>query len=272
MSLILDALNRSQRDLDNLETVPGLETIHPVEAMSGTNRVRVGMVVLLFCFTLGIAILLFMGMRGSSDIEEIAITPPVVSAPSTMSKSPVTSKSVASQEAVFTEPVPVRYADQRPTIVGLPAVETTQTSAVAALYQTPKRQYRPAADRSPGQTTAKVVSVTPQPLQPQKIDIDEVLSRAKAGLETVQIKEHSAPFITELSQQVKDSIPTIYYSIHDYSSQKASSYAVLNGTRVTAGQSFGGKLSVEEILPDSIVLNMGGTQFRLKALNSWVNL
>lgn len=270
MSLILDALNRSQRDLDNLETVPGLETIHPVEAMSGPNRVRAGIFFLLCCFTLGIAIWLFMWVRASSDTEEISVIAPVVLAPSVMLKSRATPKLMLPQEAVFIEQSSVRPADPSPRIVGVPAVETAQNSAVAALYQTPKRQYRPATDRKkPDKIMTKTVVATPQT---QNIDIGQVLSRAKAGLETAHLSEHSAPFIAELSQQVKDSIPTIYYSIHDYSSEKASSYAVLNGTRVTAGQSFGGNFSVEEILSDSIVLNMGSTQFRLKALNSWVNL
>jgi hypothetical protein len=31
-------------------------------------------------------------------------------------------------------------------------------------------------------------------------------------------------------------------------------------------------MKIEEILPDSVVLNYQGTQFRLRALNSWVNL
>jgi type II secretory pathway component PulC len=31
-------------------------------------------------------------------------------------------------------------------------------------------------------------------------------------------------------------------------------------------------VKIEEILPDSVVLSYQGTQFRLRALNSWVNL
>lgn len=279
MSLILDALNRSQRDLDNLETVPGLETIHPVEAMSSSSKIRVGLVVVLCCLATAAAIWLFMSMRDGSPVENTATT---VSAESTSSIAPaprVSPRSAASLQPVVTESVSVSSRDNVPkqiSTLGTSVTETAQNDAVAALYKTPKPEsvqgktptITPAVKQSDRSIDSAVESVP----QVQNIDIDEVLSRAKAGLETVQLQEHSAPFITELSQQVKDSIPTIYYSIHDYSSEKASSYAVLNGKRVTAGASVDGNLRVEEILPDSIVLNIRGTLFRLKALNSWVNL
>jgi hypothetical protein len=46
----------------------------------------------------------------------------------------------------------------------------------------------------------------------------------------------------------------------------------MNGNTVKAGGSVVPGMKVEEILPDSVVLNYQGTQFRLRALNSWVNL
>ncbi len=76
----------------------------------------------------------------------------------------------------------------------------------------------------------------------------------------------------DLSQQTKDDIPTLYYQRHDYSSDTNLSSIVLNGTTVKAGGSPLPGMKVEEILPDSVVLNYRGTQFRLRALNSWINL
>ena len=75
-----------------------------------------------------------------------------------------------------------------------------------------------------------------------------------------------------LSQQTKDDIPTLYYQRHDYSSDTNTSSIVLNGAPYKAGESPLPGMKVEEILTDSVVLNYRGTQFRLRALNSWVNL
>ena len=179
---------------------------------------------------------------------------------------------VASPEKLLTEPriktVP-RQVPQRARPVG---GGTRATTAIAALYREPEP-----AEKRVEETIAKrrdtAMKIPPRSTQSvPSIDIGEVLSRTKAGLKNASLQEHSAPFIAELSQQVKDSIPTIYYSLHDYSSNASRSSVVLNGERVTAGQSVKGELRLEEILSDSIVLNIRGTQFRLKALNSWVNL
>jgi hypothetical protein len=47
---------------------------------------------------------------------------------------------------------------------------------------------------------------------------------------------------------------------------------VLNGKKVKEGERLAGGIRLDEILPDSIVLSYKGQQFRLRALNSWVNL
>lgn len=78
--------------------------------------------------------------------------------------------------------------------------------------------------------------------------------------------------LVDLSQQVKDSIPTIHYQRHDYNGTPGQSTVVLNGKTLRAGGSPAPGLRVEEILTDSVVLSYQGTQFRLRALNSWVNL
>jgi hypothetical protein len=47
---------------------------------------------------------------------------------------------------------------------------------------------------------------------------------------------------------------------------------VLNGKELRPGGQPASGVKVVEILPDSVVLDYRGTEFRLRALNSWVNL
>ena len=61
------------------------------------------------------------------------------------------------------------------------------------------------------------------------------------------------------------------YLRHDYSGDPARSSVHINGKTLRAGGSVGG-VKVVEILPDSVVLEYKGSRFRLRALNSWVNL
>jgi hypothetical protein len=91
-------------------------------------------------------------------------------------------------------------------------------------------------------------------------------------MENAELAEHPAPFIADLSQQTKDGIPTIFYRRHSYSGNSANSQVVLNGKELRVGGRPAAGVKVDEILPDSVVLSFQGTQFRLRALNSWVNL
>lgn len=106
----------------------------------------------------------------------------------------------------------------------------------------------------------------------QSAEVERILAEARDEMENASLEEHPTPFLADLSQNTKDAIPTLYYLRHDYSSDTSQSSVTLNGNTVKTGGSVVPGMKVEEILPDSVVLNYQGTQFRLRALNSWVNL
>ena len=103
-----------------------------------------------------------------------------------------------------------------------------------------------------------------------EVDVDEVLRRAQAAIGEERLTEYPAPLLESLSQQQKDRIPTVMYRQHDWASAGESS-VVLNGQRLQVGGQHNG-FRVKAILRDSVVLEWGGTTFRLRALNSWINL
>jgi hypothetical protein len=105
----------------------------------------------------------------------------------------------------------------------------------------------------------------------EAVDIEKLVEQAQAELKDASLTEHPVPLLSSLSQQTKDGIPTLMYQRHDYSGDPSRSSVVINGKTLRAGAS-GGGVKVEEILPDSVVLEVQGVRFRLRALNSWVNL
>ena len=106
----------------------------------------------------------------------------------------------------------------------------------------------------------------------EPVDLDKILKMAQEEMQNAKLEDNGVPFLAELSQQTKDAIPTIYYQKHDYSSDPSVSSVTLNGSALRTGSALPSGVKVEEILGDSVVLNFQGTQFRLRALNSWVNL
>lgn len=167
---------------------------------------------------------------------------------------------------------------QQDTVVPTPTSSPINNDTVAQLYQNPELLDEPVRAKPAGQRSAPGSSerVSPETSGAQaagdNIDIDKILRMAREESENAGLRDHPVPFLIDLSQQIKDSIPTVYYLRHDYSSDTARSSVVLNSKTLNVGGIPASGMKIEEILPDSVVLNYQGTQFRLRALNSWVNL
>jgi hypothetical protein len=144
---------------------------------------------------------------------------------------------------------------------------------VAALYAGAAQPATdvPDAQAAPAVQDSVAGAGDPQTRAESSVDIAALAAAAEQALEDVRLAEHPAPFLAELSQQRKDAVPTLMYLQHDYRAGGGSSVTI-NGQQASAGQSVGRGVRVEEVLPDSVVLSHEGEQFRLRALNSWVNL
>lgn len=123
------------------------------------------------------------------------------------------------------------------------------------------------ADAAPpaGESDQGVIDANSLPL-----DIAAVVKRVQAELGEPVLVAHATPLLENLSQQTKNAIPSVMYTVHDWR-PTGSSRVTLNGSALSEGQQLNG-FKVEEILNNSVILSYRGTEFRLRALNSWVNL
>ena len=298
MSLILDALNRSESERRGSGEIPGLATEHFSEASGEGRRVAVYLPWLGMALAVGIIAWLLLDRSGSAvGVSErsapstlpAVTTAPVVKAapvasqlvpPANVSESPPPATAVAVTEAVPVKSRPVSPSSalrERNASISAPA-----DPAIAALYQqapSPAAAVNAVAGSSPEPRSptkesapAVVAKAPPAPSQSELLDIEAVLENAQKEMENARLPEHPAPFIEDLSQQRKDAIPTLMYSIHNFSGKAGQSSVMINGKSLRAGGNIGKGVRLEEILPESIVLSYKGEQFRLRALNSWVNL
>ncbi len=276
MSLILDALNRSEADRTNPEAVPGLQSVHGPrdgESQAAWRRFLWPGLALLFA-------LLALGVWLFSDSAPVAMLPqagPVKIVPSPQAEpKPPADAAAASMPAAITEPAPEPGVKPASPQITAPAatpepVAPALAADVAALYE----QQPPAAAARPAVESPAARS-EPAPDSPA-LDIEALTRAAQAELEDSSasrepVVEHSAPFISDLRQSLKDQIPTIFYSEHNWATQPAERSVVLNRQRYTEGQQIKPGLRLLEILPNSIVMEFQGNEFRLRSLNSWVNL
>jgi len=287
VSLILDALNRSRQDKDS---VPSLATHHAVEKVASDKRQYLPWVVLSVALVIIGWLMMARLFNPAPDIEIAASAKPVMQATTNADASDF---SADKEEAAVEEPLVEFVVDSQapaPVTAGLAAnsaepgiasaVVATETktpisppvvedSAVAQLYQN-QNLADDAGVRN--QTSSAALDLYAESRVEEPIDIAQVLKSAREEMKDANLDQHSVPLLATMSQQTKDNIPTLYYQRHDYSTNVAISAVVLNGEALKVGGSPAQGMKIEEILPDSVVLSYQGTQFRLRALNSWINL
>jgi type II secretory pathway component PulC len=286
VSLILDALNRSRQDKDS---VPNLATHHTFDKMASGKRQYLPWVAL----SVAVVIIgwLVIGRLFATPVSAIEVGAPTeqVSKNITTAGEPGSTevKEAAAVEEQLVQPV-VDSQTLEPVVVALAvnspepdtasvAIETTtpisppviENPAVAQLYQN-----RNVMDDAPAQqrTSSAALDLYADSGNEEPIDIARVLQSAREEMKDATLDEHPVPLLSALSQQVKDDIPTLYYQRHDYSNNTSISTVVMNSKTLKVGGNPVNGVKIEEILPDSVVLSYQGTQFRLRALNSWVNL
>ena len=306
MSLILDALSRSQRERGGDVEVPGIDTQHyqtPVPAQRNWRTaipwIALGVALLVITFLLtreeGVSL---PAERISSTVPVEQV--PVVStelAPTVVTKPQVSAVSSGEPQDAASEPprvlpaAPVSSQRLDSPAQSLPeqvssVITSPDNAAVAALYDTPSTPSTPSTPRDGAVGTvstptsvqtarasdAQAASAGAASETIEPVDIEALLVRAEQEVAQSRLSEHPAPFLEQLSQQKKDQIPTLMYSRHDYSSQASQSSVLINGKTVKVGATVAPGVKLDEILPDSSVFSFRGDPFRLVALNSWVNL
>lgn len=281
MSLILEALNRARREQHNAAPVPGVDSEHYYPSAAAENPWRQrGLLVALAAALLVIGGLL--GREFSRDGTEppaafterqavvaeasaaLSAVPPAAAIPGPGPESGSAPEPEAAQAAPEDAPeLPAPVVSNSSSQPPPSAMTGSRASAeVAALYQQPT---------APEVAAESVRTTAPAAVKEEAVDIASLVTAAEQALEDVRLTEHSAPFLGDLSQQRKDAVPTLMYLQHDFRTE-GGSIVTINGQAARAGQTVGRGVKVEEILPDSVVLSHDGQQFRLRALNSWVNL
>ncbi len=261
MSLILDALNRSQRERDNRDSLPGIQTHHKFESLPAQRRWHEYLPWLGLIFALlVIAWLLFGGTNDNSQPMVDVLQEEVQGQAQVHEEASVAEESATVLPNTPHSNVTKNTKNKKSEVV---ASQRPDNLAVKELYKQEVRE-KPIVAVQP--------ATTPAQRDEQVLDIEKRIALAAIEVKNMTLEEHSTPFLFELSQQAKDQVPTIYYTRHDYSTHGSRSTVTLNGEIVQGGGILAGGITVDEILPDSIILSHRGVQFRLRALNSWINL
>lgn len=295
MSLILDALRRSENGGVAASPQPPLRS----EQGGGLGKKWLGVVVLV-CAGLGIAAGWMMRGGATDPMEKEQVVSPMPGSPSSGDSG--TSSELVRDDVMSSAPGP----ELSPSTPLASAADTSFVAApqnnagsdaaraederIAALHQQmwsdaaslgaaegqgtePSGAPISAAEKldAPGLTDpAPATSSSSSPSIAPPIDLVAAIERAAREVGEPSLVPHPTVLLENLSQQQKDQIPTIVYTEHIYA-DGAAPLVELNGQRLRPGQRTGA-VTVEDILVDSVILRVNGVSFRLRALNTWVNL
>lgn len=281
MSLILDALRQSKQQVgpvtqhDAPATVPGAQTAQ-----------RPFVVLALLAGTTFGAGAVAVWQWGAPQME--------LSTPPTAEPLPGTQRSSAAELSVATESFDTSASSARPLGAAMESgqrlraepqpkrdVSAGVTEQVASLHQQMWSDAAAAGEATPAATTtqsgveAETSVLSNQQDQPVQsiappVDLAKAMENAAREIGELALSPHPSPLLENLSQQQKDQIPMIVYSEHNFAPQGLAS-VMLNGKRLQSGQR-ADTVEVIDILKDSVILRVDGIEFRLKALNTWVNL
>jgi hypothetical protein len=308
MSLILDALNKAQRERqEQRQPVPQLSTVHYTPAAFEASPKRSKR---LPWMALGIM------AAGTLLLVILKVMAPVVEAPA-REDSPAAKPSTQVQLPVIGEghtPGNVRGLESEASVAASgktlnqrrPALPRTQ---VNDLYRTapdpvadiprqvPGRQglAAPVKEDSfkkspvvqtptiPDEQTALSTTAPTDPATQPSVEQTDPRKRqiGRATADPVPVPESAPkasldnrvdiPAVDELSWSTQQLLPSILYSVHHYEADPANRWVNINSTTFRAGATIVEGLVLEEILSDGIVLRYRSQPFKLPALNSWVN-
>ncbi|MFT7287712.1 MAG: general secretion pathway protein B [Halieaceae bacterium] len=274
MSLILDALSRAERDKRAPEKgVPDL--LAQPDAITATSHgVSPWWLLAAALLFAGVLLLVFwpatdVGIEpDSASYEESALPLPALNTVPERGPVPaVAVKPALGPGSSASAPAPAKHAPR-------------DQAAIAALYARGQVVTQAVDETTPAAVAAAVAATGAAPIGAsqgsatvleQPIDIDAVLREVRRAAGDARVEPHPVPLLAALSKQFRDSVPTLMYLRHDYNARAGKSTVLINGQTLRAGQR-SRAVELVEILPDSVVLRFAGTDFRLRALNSWVNL
>lgn len=296
MSLILDALNKADRERDHADAVPDLNTVHQTPRDDGdarhTQRLLLGISGFLSLLVVALLIAYFIkGRESLAPAAPRALSPgvPIVSTAPRDSQS--TDRSLGTGDSLRAQPSPQRQPGKQaprgneeiealygaqveeevqkivdPVVktvgteggspIDLDAGNSVDSALARALWEQSSRKPAPVVVPKPSPTP--VPSAKPPVAEEPPVD---------APREETLAAFESVPFLHNLPVSLQDTIPSLMYSDHQYE----QSYVVINKREFREGDDVVAGVVLQTLLADGVVLQLDGLQFKLSALSSWVN-
>jgi general secretion pathway protein B len=258
MSLLLDALNKADQERKRNEATPGINSNH---GHTGDHSNRTISIVAIAAALIGFAILLaaiyWLGQRSSAT------------APSTTAAISASAPTV--NQALIT---PTIHNKQSTTASQAPenALQETITPEqdVASLYAQNTQTTESPASAPVTEGIATNSNGNSEVLPSTALPSTELPSTVPPITPTSISQFANLPDLHDLPSQILIKIPSLNYSEHNYNNVSGS--VKINGEIKHINDQLAPGLVIDKILEDGMILHLDNYSFKMRALNSWVNM
>jgi cytoskeletal protein RodZ len=249
MSLLLDALNRADQERKRNEATPGIDSNHEQRV---DDEPRQKPILLITAIVIGLfilaALVYWLGQRSATPTATTA----------TNSTSSAVKNTVANNAA---KKVPsniektVEVTEPTPEVENAPVPDESVTN----LYQ---------QTQVPDTNTAITIS-TPQQ-EPEQTP-DAAPPAAPTSTNPISIAQYTnMPELHNLPKDMLEKVPTLTYSEHHYDGDNSN--VKINGHIFHVNDQIANGIVIDRILEDGMILNIENHPFKMRAMNSWINM
>lgn len=266
MSLILDALNKADRERQANENPPGIHTVHDVQEFKPGKPAWLYLAIITFALIV-VALLVFWLTR-----EQPAPPAPATPAPAPVEQ-PKKSTSIPGL------PKPVLVEKEKPATVNKSAINELYKQQVEAANNPEPQNQAPTTNASKTQTATANTGARQNADEhaAQAVARDEVRKKASPPAAPPPAMDRLSHYpevgsIGDMPWTIINQMPSLNYSTHTYTNGGERKQIVINNQAKGEGESLAEGIRIEKILKDGAILEYQGHKFKLIALNSWVNI
>lgn len=244
MSLLLDALNKADQERKRNEATPGINSNHENIHDNGARNKSIALIVtIIFGLAILLAAIYWLGQRSA--------------APAATANPPATSSAQAQQQKSVAPSTP---AVAQESVTPAQEIDTSEDN-VANLYQ---------QNTQAQNSNATLTLSTPPADVPIPPTTNNINNEQAAAVPTSITQFANLPDLHDLPTQVLEKIPSLNYSEHNYNGNGGS--VKINGNIQHTNEQLAGGVVIDKILEDGMILHVGNYAFKMRALNSWINM
>jgi general secretion pathway protein B len=274
MSLILDALQKADRDRKQHDAPPSIGSQYQTHPDASPNKkwlrltIAIGILITL-CILIALFLLDDKTSKSAPTVGLTEQTPSNDAGSDTQGLADAKQTQKAKAEAktktktnATTKKSGVTQAIEKAASATQASSNThEESSAVAKLYNDINDAEKPNEEAPISSTNLN---------QTRSDNTSETTKKTQVNKASNLTQFEHLDLIKELPFSIQEQIPTLIYSAHDFNNNGKSA-VILNGKRYVEGSKIDANITIERILEDGTILRFRDYQFKMYALNSWLN-